>query len=244
MPPEREYRIHQVELRLRSLFSARLRSENVTEGEITVHLRLKAFPRALRLGLDELGGILHELGERHRGLIRVGELNNGSTRVRAHFFPVTISEQAFPEVTVTKNSFRVVDNGEYWGIRLTGSDTVHRVGRKGSLKGELFRILGSLSRGATLSVDVLLERLGGRVTDLRTQNPRYQAIENALREINETVHAAVQRRFTRTGERGLNIGIILEKRPLMSWYLDITRYGGVPRVGFKKRENMPHIHFH
>lgn len=216
---------------IRAVRTGRLRNPE----SVTLELALNDFPRALRLTLDALGAILLEIEHENNERITVGPLNGGSTRTRREYYPVQVSSAAFPAELLTEVRPTVSEHDNNWCITLPGQTVMHPIGRVGSLKGELFAVMGR-NMGHTMGVDELLQLAGRGVTDPRTEDPDMADVSVALREINRTMHAAIRRRMHLRDGGPHRVRIVWKH---MLWNAILFARRGRMMVGIVRGENPP-----
>ena len=196
--------------RLMDLATARLKRQG-RRGAACITLRLDSLPTVLQLTLEELGGILQEIvRESHGNITLQGGVDNGSPRVTRHFYTVKVERGAIPRAATTRATPTVVKHENFWCICLPGQSTLVPIGREGSLKGELFGVLGEDRWGKFQTTDHVREKLAQEVTHRGMQNPSDTQLLDALREINETLYDHTKLRVTRIGDLPDTIGIFLK----------------------------------
>ncbi|OGG50424.1 hypothetical protein A2704_05815 [Candidatus Kaiserbacteria bacterium RIFCSPHIGHO2_01_FULL_54_36b] len=199
------------------------------QSELTIELSPDDFPRNSDINYEQLGQALLSIEDDYSRMITI---EPPSRRSRREYYRVKVSANAFPEELISKVKFTVVRHDGYWCLVLPGEGVMHRIGRVGSLKGELFAALGRRI-GTTINPEALPEIVRASVTDPRTDDADMTEIRNALREINRTMHAEIRRRL-HLAPRGPHVEVVLRKMENLIWNADIRFTRGQWRVGIVK----------
>lgn len=200
---------------------------------LTVKVYLDKFPPTLKLTFEDLTSLLIEMEKEYRGKLKVQPLNDNSVRVKRDYYPVRVNPKTFSREARATKKPSVSEHDGFWCLSLPGQRQLIRVGRVGSLKGELFAIMTENRRWGTFqSVEYVLEELNRRVKDMRTMgNHSPEKIREHLKELNETLYDGCKKRVERIGDWPNTVGIIWGNS-LWNAVLRISR--GVPTVGFAR----------
>lgn len=204
------------------------------QENISLELSVDDFRRTLHLTNEELGTILLEI--EHDYNERITARPHGG-RSRREYYDVEVNATAFPAELLAEK-YTLSRHDGYWCLTLPGETEMRPIGSVGSLKGELFAVL-SRRLGKTMNVEELPGIAGQGVRNMRTERPEMRQIRNALREINETMHGAVGRRFRLTPPGARIAQVQWKKMQNYLWNAMIYRSRGRWRVGVLKGENPP-----
>lgn len=197
---------------------------------LTIRVYLDKFPPTLKLTLNDLESILLDIEKDYKGKIKVLPLNDNNVRIKRDHYPVRVNPDTFSYEVRSREKPTITLHDGNWCITLPGKSELIRVGRQGSLNGELFAILAE-RWGTFQSVEYVLAKLEERVTDQRTKGDQMpEIIRKHLKEINETLHKGSGRRLTRIGDWPSMVGVIWG-HVLWNAVLRMSRRG-VLTVGF------------
>lgn len=146
------------------------------------------FPEHLGINFHNLGDLILSIEKdpEYEGRIKL-ETADEDKKQKRPYYRVQVSQDLLPRTALSDKRPKIFVQRGYWCVSLPDNKVV-KIGKKGTLKGELLGALGE-AWGTRRRTDTLLDILKERVKNKATEGrPTMRQVQDAMKEINKPLH--------------------------------------------------------